>query len=390
MQSLIGNFLHMQKRSKTVAAFVVTMVVALTIGVFVVSTGKRSVEARVAKQTDWPSKRTESLPTGSDLGPVFGVNFISSAEDPADGQQYQNGLSTGASFNRWPLYWYNIEQNPGNFNWSTQDAVVVEDVAHGFDINAILLGTPSFYTTRPNTDPDQAHSGQRGSFVMQAPQAAAPVGLYESVFDDGSDVPGPGKNINQANVWARFVYQAVMRYKPGGLLALQNGWPTGAGITHWEMWNEPDLPFFWDSSLADYARLLKVGFLAAFQADEGSTVLFGGLANNFEHLTYYEEVLNIYDADPLAAQFEHFHDILATHSYFYAWQSWYHVYRAGNTMFDHGLDKPIWLNETGVPAWDDYPGPVWDPASPLRATMEEQANFAIQSAFYIIVAFSHC
>ncbi len=91
--------------------------------------------------------------------PIYGVNFISSAEDRAPGsgrlpasieQQYQNGLATGATWNRWPLYWFNIEQSPGAFNWSTQDATIQADIAHGLQLNAILLGTPPFYTTSPS------------------------------------------------------------------------------------------------------------------------------------------------------------------------------------------------------------------------------------------------
>ena len=89
------------------------------------------------------------------------------------------------------------------------------------------------------------------------------------------------------------------------------------------MWNEPDLDWFWDSSLADYARLLKVGFLAAKSSDPSAQVLFGALANNYEKLGFYEEVMAIYDIDSLAVEHDYFHDILATHSYFDAWQSWY-------------------------------------------------------------------
>jgi hypothetical protein len=132
--------------------------------------------------------------------------------------------------------------------------------------------------------------------------------------------------------------------------------------------------------------VLKVGYLAAKHADPQAQVLFGALANNFEWLSYYDEVLDIYDSDAQALASSYYHDILATHSYFYAWQSWYHVFRATNVMRDHGLDKPIWLNESGVPAWDDYPGPVWDPKSALRATMDEGSHFVIQSAFYATFA----
>lgn len=331
------------------------------------------------------SQRPLSAPAS---GPIYGLNFISSAEAPADEQQYQNGLSTGARWNRWPIYWFYVEQEPGKYDWSAQDATVQADIAHGLKINAILLGTPGFYSTSLGQRQNVSQwSPPPGTLSLQAMQAATPVGLYEPVFSDGSDKPGPGKQINPDNVWARFVYAAVNRYKPGGVLARQNGWGANVGITHWEMWNEPDLPIFWNSSLPDYARLLKVGYLATKQADPAAQVLFGALANNFEKLNYYEDVLKIYDEDTLAAGHNYYHDILATHSYFVSWRSWYHVWRARNTMGEYGLDdKPVWFNESGVPAWNDYPGPVWDPESPLRATMSEQADYVIQSAFYATFA----
>lgn len=321
----------------------------------------------------------------------FGVNFISSAEAPADEQQYLNGLATGAELNRWPMYWFNIETNEGNFDWSRHDATVQADLSHGLEINAILLGTPGFYTTGLGLDSvGYEHPPRQGTLALQGPESATPRGLYESVFADGSDEPGAGKRINPANKWAVFVHTAVTRYRPGGILAQQNGWPAGVGITYWEMWNEPDLFGFWDASVEDYARLLKVGYLAARQADPGAQVLFGALANNVVpsagHTDVYNRVMAIYDGDALAPKYGYFHDILATHSYFTAWQSWKWVFAARNTLAARGLDKPIWLNETGVPAWDDYPGPVWDSASALRATMQEQADFMLQSALYAAYA----
>jgi hypothetical protein len=318
-------------------------------------------------------------------GPMFGVNFISSAEDAVDEQQYQNGLATGATWNRWPLYWFFIENNPGNFDWSEQDETVVQDAAHGLEIDAILLGTPLFYTTSINKEGDIGRPERKGNFELEAPQAAAPIGLHDPVFSDGSDIPGPGKSINPNNVWARFTYEAVNRYRPGGILAQTNNWPAGTGITHWEIWNEPDLSWFWDSSTGDYARLLKVGYMAVRQADPTAKVILGGLAN-FQKPTFYDDVLAIYQSDPLAQPYNYFHDILATHSYFNSWESWKHVYRASGSMAALGIEKSIWLNESGVPAWNDYPGPVWDPLSPWRATMSEQSDYIVQSTFYATFA----
>ena len=343
-------------------------------------------EAQGSHRQYFPIVNVSRPPVTPASGPMYGVNFISAAEQPADARQYQNGLSTGADWNRWPVYWFNIELSPGGYDWSSQDRVVLADIAHGLRTDAILLGTPGFYQTEPALFFAPAPEQPAGNLSLSAPQAATPQGLYEPIFTDGTDVPGPGKQINGNNRWARFVFLAVNRYKPGGVLAQTHNWPAGVGITHWEMWNEPDLDIFWNGSLPDFARLQKVGFLAAKQADGAAEIIFGALANNFEKLTYYNDVMALYDADPLAGTFGYFHDILATHSYFYAWQSWYHVFRAGNTLRSRGLDKPIWLNETGVAAWNDYPGPVWDSDSGLRATTQEQAHYTIQTAFYALYA----
>lgn len=331
--------------------------------------------------------RPYPAPDLSPVAPAYGVNFISSAEAPADAQQYQNGLATGAAWNRWPIYWFFVETAPDQFDWSTVDTAVSGDVAHGLRTNAILLGTPGFYTTGLPQEADAARPARWRNFTLTAANSATPRGLYDGVFADGSDVPGPGKGINPDNKWARFVYAAVQRYRPGGVLARAQNWPAAAGVTHWEVWNEPDLPWFWDGSLPDYARLLKVAYLTIKHADPDAVVLTAGMANALpQYSNYYADVLAIYAADPLAAQHNYFHDIFATHNYFDAWQSWYHVWRGGRAMENYGLDKPIWLTESGVPAWNDYPGPVWDSRSALRATMSEQADYLIQNAFYALFA----
>jgi hypothetical protein len=337
-----------------------------------------------------PSDATDLRVAGAAASsqPAYGVNFISWAKGltPVSQTRYDNGKATGATWNRWPMYWYNIEQSDNNFSWAYQDVAVENDLAQGLQLNAILLGTPSFYTTSAKEVDWLPRSVPGRPLSIDAVQAATPLGLYEPVFTDNSDVLGTGKQINSANRWGRFVYTAVSRYKPGGLLAQQNGWPIGQGVTHWEMWNEPDLTSFWDGTTADYARLLQVGYLAAKLADPNAQIIFGGLANESTNLSFYSDVMTIFDANPQAAIYAYYHDILATHNYLYAWRSWYHVWRANNTLAARGLEKPIWLNESGVPVWDDYPGPVCEPASPFRASMSEQADFIIQSAFYATYA----
>lgn len=307
----------------------------------------------------------------------YGVNFISAAGAPPDQDRYQRGVSTGADWNRWPLYWYDVEMSDGVFDWTAADAVVQDDLAHGLQTELILMGTPGFYATggsataplpKVGQRPAGWRTGQKAPFGPTSTASTTPAGLYEPVFADGTDIPGLGKTINPENKWARFVFAAVAHYSP-------------MGITHWEMWNEQDYGFFWTGTLEQYARLLKVGYLAANQADPAAQIIFGGLAN-FQQPTFLSDVLNIYAGDPMAPAHNWFFDILATHSYSYAWESWYHVWRAGRALGNHGFEKPIWLNESGSPAWDDYPGPTWDPESAYRSTMQEGAAYVIQSAVY--------
>jgi hypothetical protein len=294
----------------------------------------------------------------------LGITFISSADHPASDERYRNALVLGAGWNRWPLYWDRVETAPGTFNWSTYDRLVNDDVQHGLGIDAILLGRPGFYA-------------DGGSIT----------GLREPIFTTGSDVPSEGAVINPANHWANFVIQAVNRYKPGGVLATQYGWAAGAGITVWEAWNEPDLQMFWSGSPDEYARLLKVMYIVTQYAQPDGYVMFGGLAyGDPDTFNILDDVLEVFQQDPLHEQFNWFMDVIGVHNYSYPLRSGLVVQRVHQTLANYGFDRAVWLNESGVPVWDDYPGPTWtrdDPGSrELRATSQQAASFLVQSTAY--------
>ncbi|MFT5194771.1 MAG: hypothetical protein ACI9EW_001584 [Cellvibrionaceae bacterium] len=323
-----------------------------------------------------PNTQPESL--------EWGINFMNSVDHPADSDMLNAGKSTGAGWNRWPLYWHRIEKSPGIFDWAEHDLVVNSDITNGFKIDGILLGTPGFYLTGRapfEENPKETTVVPAGPIQLNTIHTATPKGVYEPIFTDGSDVYSTSKTINPNNKWAVFVFEIVNRYKPGGILAIQNNWAAGIGITHWEMWNEPDFSIFWDGTQEDYARLLKVGYMATKQADRNANILTGGLAN-VDDPEYYSKLLTILQNDPDAAAYDYFHDIFATHSYSNSWQSWFHVWKAKKDMTDHGIKKDVWLNESGVPVWNDYPGPVWDSKSQFRGSLIETSDYIIQSAFY--------
>jgi hypothetical protein len=327
-------------------------------------------------------------PTAPSANMQFGLAFISSPEAPADEARYSRAVQVGARLNRWPMYWYAIETDPLHqprvFDWRKVDANVSADFAHGLDVLPVLMLTPPALATSgsPTAPLPQANillpaaGSPRASSVASPPQ-----GLYEPIFIDGSDLPAAGKVINSNNRWAVFVNATVERYRPGGALAQQQSWPATQGIRRWEIWNESDNDTFFSGTPADYARLLKVAYLSAKQADPQATVIFGGLSH-FQKPLWFNDVLNAIAADPQAARYHGFMDAVASHNYAWAWKTYEYLARSRDQLDRLGYTAvQLWLTETGVPVCDD-PAPEVAPFCPssFRATMSEQADFLIQSA----------
>lgn len=292
----------------------------------------------------------------------LGITFINSVDTSRAEERYQHALALGAGWNRWPLYWDRVETEAGQFSWRDYDELVAADLEHGLRTNAILLGAPAFWRDE-NTI----------------------AGLQEPIYADGSDVPGPNKAINPENGWANFVQQAVRRYMPGGILGWQRGWPADRGVTVWEVWNEPDFEQFWQGGVGDYTRMLKIAHIVAHSLDPDTTVMMGGLLYPTRN-NWLAQVLGIIINDPFREQNNWYVDAVAVHSYGNAWRSGWLTLYVRQTLIEFELERPIWLNESGVAAWDDYPGPTWltdDPGGrATRATAAQQAAFFIQSSAY--------
>ncbi len=308
-----------------------------------------------------PAYSQDGAQTSAILSPHLGIVHISAPSDPIVEQRYRNALFLGAGWNRWALYWDSVEQASGDYLWNGYDQLIANDVRYGLHSDAIFLGIP-------------AH--QRDGSVIH--------GLYNAIFSDGSDTPGSGKMPNPDNAYARFVYAAVQRYKPGGTLAAQLGWRADQGVRVWEAWNEPDLRMFWSGSVEDYARLLKVTYMVVRQADPLAQVMFGGLAyNNPDVDDYLARTLAVITQDPQRGAFNWYFDIAAMHSYSSAERSGRLIKRMKQVLAAYGLDRPLWLNESGIPVWDDYPGQTWLASNPgarlYRGTMQEQAVYVVEN-----------
>lgn len=115
----------------------------------------------------------------------------------------------------WPF----IEPSRGTFRWSRADEIVLAANKYGVQLQPVLLFTPSW----------------AGSSYIRAPTSTAS--------------------------WTQFVEKVVSRYKNS--------------VHYWELWNEPDGPY-WQSGTDQYVHTILVpGYRAARKADPLAHILLG-------------------------------------------------------------------------------------------------------------------
>ena len=290
--------------------------------------------------------------------------------DPPSRPYLQMALDAGSRWDRFDFSWPAIEPNNNSWNFGPHDELVDALRDRGMNIIGILLWTPSWAATSglqgvelPAFDgrPEGWYAPVAGGArTLTAPSAASspPQGLYEE-WNDWTTADGDG-----INYWGRYVYQVVSRYR--------------GRVNHWEMWNEPEWNYFWTGTSAQYAQLLKVGYLATKAACPECTVLFGGL-HYWANPNYYKWVLNTIKADPLAPANHYFFDVMSVHLYSRSDSTYDIVNEIRSGMTARVPDHPIWLTETGVPVWNDSSVDPDPSKYDYAATQAEAAAYVIQS-----------
>lgn len=242
------------------------------------------------------------------------------------------------------LFWWRGLQPNGPHEWDIHyfpDGVLNEERAQGREIVGMLANAP-----------DWANGGQG--------TAGVPQGLYLP-YNDAN------------NLWGQFVHRIVSLYK--------------GRIDHWIIWNEPDVwdpghpGYTWAGSVEDYYQLLKVGYLAAKEANPQCTIHLAGLTFwwDAEHgrEQYFNRFLNVVAQDPTAPDHDYYFDVVTLHIYFRTQSVYDIVTLFRQAMREHDFEKPIWINETNAPPSEDPQDPVADPR--FVVTLDEQASFIIQS-----------
>ncbi len=267
-----------------------------------------------------------------------------------NGARAEQMYKAGSRWDRFDFRWNVIEDTQGSFDFSGHDALVNSDLAHGLDVVAILGSTAAW--AAPDCpvvrlpSPDTLH-GQ--PLIPQDDQ------WWRPCPPEGLDLPWD----DPQNGWGNFVYQTVKHFK---------------GRVHvWELWNEPDLNWFWSGTPSQYAQLLKVGYLAVKAADPEATVLFAGLAY-WSNPSFYQQVLTSLAADPDGAAHNYYFDVSSLHLYSNAYTP-YSISREvmGNVAAKVG-PHPLWLTETGAPVWDEG-----DTQFAYSVTAEQAASYVIEA-----------
>src|SRR6185437_4297105 len=189
--------------------------------------------------------------------------------------------------------WLDMEPAPGKFDWSFWDDFV-HMAADEYQIRLIpyVCYTPRWASSSTNAD-----------YWQQPP-----------------------KDNRQ---FAEFMRQLVSRYKQR--------------IHSWEIWNEPDNPYYWRGSAGQFAALLEAGATAVRQIDPTANIVMGGLAWNPEFL---ESIVST----PAAITNV---DVVNVHNYYETWASEpleripEYVGRAADSLAHYHVRKPIWMAEVG-------------------------------------------
>lgn len=203
--------------------------------------------------------------------------------------------------------------------------------AAGIAVELMITDTPFWASSAPDKRPDQPETYRH----------APPLNLYEPLFDDGTDIPGPSKRLNPRQHWGLLLTRIAQRYR--------------GAVRYYQIWNEPDYPSgsltasrdparAWQGSVADYVRLFEVASIAVHHADPEAKVVTGGLG----HAAYLEGML--------AHGIEPFLDAVDFHAYgdqgsdnalraFLSLES-----RMRQVLLHRGLRKPMFCSESGYPS----------------------------------------
>jgi hypothetical protein len=168
--------------------------------------------------------------------------------------------------------------------------------------------------------------------------------------------------------YAAYVGALVRRYRPGGEFWVANPQLRAVPIRVWQVWNEPNVPFYWSEQpfAAGYVRLLKAARAAIRAADRNATILLAGMTNGASSPSW--EALRLILRAGGRGQF----DAVSLHPYTSKVSNILRTVRyARAEMRRRGGIKPVWLTEI---SWSSSNGRTSDRFATWDTTERGQAR----------------
>jgi hypothetical protein len=191
-----------------------------------------------------------------------------------------------------------------------------------------------------------------------------PVVIYAPSWDatgaSASDLPRPARD----GPYAAFLRALVLRYGPHG--SFWKGSRHATPITEWQIWNEPDISYFWPTQpfASTYVALLKSASAAIKRADANAKVVLAGLPN--DSWKYLQQIYNVKGAK---AAF----DVVAAHPYTAKPSGVITILRYDRIVMNNNGDtqKPLIATEAG---WTSSQGQISTPGFSPATTEQGQAQ----------------
>jgi hypothetical protein len=141
-------------------------------------------------------------------------------------------------------------------------------------------GTSAKYTDVDGVPTDFSAFDQMVLATAQRHLELLPVVLYSPPWDslDPANLGSPPKT---PGPFGDFVAALAQRYGPNGDLWRNHPEVTPLPIRDWQIWNEPNIPFYWPKPFASgYAALLQATYPKLKAVDPGSRLILSGFTND--------------------------------------------------------------------------------------------------------------
>lgn len=133
--------------------------------------------------------------------------------------------------------------------------------------------------------------------------------------------------------FGEFMGDLVNRYKP---------W-----INSWELWNEPDISIYWQGTVEQFAKFIKIGSEAVRKADSDAVIVLGGMA-------YRPDFVRQLFRDHGVSKYV---DVVNFHNYYETWSNipieriTDSIYEMYDVIQTYGNGQAIWIAEVGYSTW---------------------------------------